>query len=101
MLDDYNQHVTLRANEGIPAKPLTAEQTQAVVNALIDNASEHHQAFIDLLTRCVPPGLILRQKLKPIFCLRSRVGSTASAGFHPKRPPRCWAQCRAATTSGR
>ncbi|MFZ4255711.1 bifunctional aconitate hydratase 2/2-methylisocitrate dehydratase [Raoultella terrigena] len=84
MLDDYNQHVTLRANEGIPAKPLTAEQTQAVVNALIDNASEHHQAFIDLLTRCVPPGVDPAAKVKADFLFKVARGEHSISGLSPE-----------------
>lgn len=84
MLDDYNQHVTLRANEGIPAKPLTAEQTQAVVNALIDNASEHHQAFIYLLTRCVPPGVDPAAKVKADFLFKVARGEHSISGLSPE-----------------
>ena len=56
MLDDYNQHQHARAESGIPAKPLTAQQTDALIQRLINDAPVHHPELIHLLTHSVPPG---------------------------------------------
>ena len=61
MLDDYNQHLNARAESGIPAKPLTAEQTEVLIHRLIHDSPTHHSRLIDLLTHCVPRASILRQ----------------------------------------
>ena len=61
MLDDYTQHRKARQEAGIPAKPLTAEQTAALIQRLLHDAPTHHPQLIDLLTTASHRVSILRQ----------------------------------------
>lgn len=70
MLDAYNQHVKERALMGIPAKPLTAEQTQELIQLLLNNECHEHQQLVDLLAHCVSPGVDPAAKLKAEFLYR-------------------------------
>lgn len=57
MLAAYRQHVAERANEGIPPKPLNAEQTAQLVELLKNPPAGEEQFLLDLLTNRVPPGV--------------------------------------------
>ena len=57
MLEAYRKHEKERAAQGIPAKPLTAEQVTELVE-LLKNPPAGEEAFIkDLLVNRVPPGV--------------------------------------------
>ena len=57
MLEAYRSHVAERAAQGIPPKPLTPEQTAALVE-LLKNPPKGEDAFLlDLITNRVPPGV--------------------------------------------
>ncbi|MBN1008589.1 bifunctional aconitate hydratase 2/2-methylisocitrate dehydratase [Amphritea pacifica] len=57
MLEAYRKHVEERAQEGVPAKPLDADQTAALVD-LLKNPPAGEEAFIlDLLENRVPAGV--------------------------------------------
>ena len=57
MLEAYRQHVAERAALGIPALPLSATQTAALIE-LIKAPPKGEAAFLlDLLTHRVPPGV--------------------------------------------
>ncbi|MCC5853399.1 MAG: hypothetical protein JJU30_11215, partial [Alkalimonas sp.] len=57
MLQEYRDHVAERAAEGIPAKPLNAEQVAALVE-LLKNPPQGEEAFlVDLLENRIPPGV--------------------------------------------
>ncbi|MFW1677783.1 bifunctional aconitate hydratase 2/2-methylisocitrate dehydratase [Pontibacter sp. JAM-7] len=57
MLEAYRKHVEERAAEGVPPKPLDAEQTAALVG-LLKNPPAGEEAFlVDLLTNRVPAGV--------------------------------------------
>ncbi|EAR07647.1 bifunctional aconitate hydratase 2/2-methylisocitrate dehydratase [Reinekea blandensis] len=57
MLEAYRTHEKERAAQGIPAKPLTAEQVTELVE-LLKNPPAGEEAFIkDLLVNRVPPGV--------------------------------------------
>ena len=57
MLEAYRQHVAERAALGIPALPLSATQTAALIE-LIKAPPKGEEAFLlDLLTHRVPPGV--------------------------------------------
>lgn len=85
MLDDYNQHLKARAEMGIPAKPLTAEQTDAVIHRLINDASAPHPLLIDLLTHSVPPGVDPAAKLKAAFLFKVALQEYQINGFSPEK----------------
>ncbi|MEL4870972.1 bifunctional aconitate hydratase 2/2-methylisocitrate dehydratase [Pantoea agglomerans] len=85
MLDDYNQHLKARAETGIPAKPLTAEQTDAVIHRLINDASAPHPSLIDLLTHSVPPGVDPAAKLKAAFLFKVALQEYQISGLSPEK----------------
>ncbi|MGM0544480.1 MAG: bifunctional aconitate hydratase 2/2-methylisocitrate dehydratase [Pseudomonadota bacterium] len=57
MLEAYRQHVEERAAEGVPAKPLTAEQTAALIELLKAPPAGEEEFILDLITNRVPPGV--------------------------------------------
>ncbi|MBT1713345.1 bifunctional aconitate hydratase 2/2-methylisocitrate dehydratase [Enterobacter dykesii] len=83
MLDDYHQHQKARAELGIPAKPLTAEQTDALIHCLINDASAYHPQLLDLLTHSVPPGVDLAAKLKADFLFKVALQEYRVNGLSP------------------
>lgn len=57
MLEAYRQHVADRAAQGIPPKPLTADQVAGLVE-LLKNPPAGEEAFLtDLISNRVPPGV--------------------------------------------
>ncbi|QBC02609.1 bifunctional aconitate hydratase 2/2-methylisocitrate dehydratase [Enterobacter cloacae] len=85
MLDDYNQHLKARAEMGIPAKPLTAEQTDAVIHRLINDVSAPHPLLIDLLTHSVPPGVDPAAKQKAAFLFKVALQEYQINGLSPEK----------------
>ncbi|RQW69850.1 bifunctional aconitate hydratase 2/2-methylisocitrate dehydratase [Halomonas sp. YLB-10] len=57
MLEAYRQHVEERAQEGIPPKPLNAEQVAELVELLKAPPAGEEETVLDLLTNRVPPGV--------------------------------------------
>ncbi|WP_280548278.1 bifunctional aconitate hydratase 2/2-methylisocitrate dehydratase [Halomonas sp. 11-S5] len=57
MLEAYRQHVEERAADGVPPKPLNAEQVAALVELLKNPPTGEEEAILDLLTHRVPPGV--------------------------------------------
>lgn len=84
MLDDYNQHLHARAERGIPAKPLTAEQTDALIQRLINDAPAHHPELIHLLTHRVSPGVDPAAKLKAEFLFKVALQEYSVDGLTPE-----------------
>ncbi len=56
MLETYHQHVADRAAEGIPPKPLNAEQTASLVE-LLKNPAGDESELLDLLSNRIPAGV--------------------------------------------
>ncbi|MEM1402434.1 MAG: bifunctional aconitate hydratase 2/2-methylisocitrate dehydratase [Pseudomonadota bacterium] len=57
MLDAYREHEAERAAQGIPAKPLSAEQVAGLIE-LLNNPPAGEEAFLlDLLAKRIPPGV--------------------------------------------
>ncbi|MCH8536748.1 MAG: bifunctional aconitate hydratase 2/2-methylisocitrate dehydratase [Alkalimonas sp.] len=57
MLQEYREHVAERAAEGIPPKPLNAEQVAGLIE-LLKNPPQGEEAFlVDLLENRIPPGV--------------------------------------------
>lgn len=78
MLEAYRKHVEERAAEGIPAKPLDAEQVAALVE-LIKNPPAGEEAFLlDLLVNRVPPGVDQAAYVKAGFLSAVAKGEAAS-----------------------
>ncbi|MDG2472025.1 MAG: bifunctional aconitate hydratase 2/2-methylisocitrate dehydratase [Pseudomonadales bacterium] len=57
MLEAYRQHVAERATQGIPPKPLNAEQVAGLIELLNKPPAGEADFLIDLLTNRVPPGV--------------------------------------------
>ncbi|PRY63881.1 aconitase [Vreelandella songnenensis] len=57
MLEAYRQHVEERAAEGVPAKPLNAEQVAALIELLKNPPAGEEEFILDLITNRVPPGV--------------------------------------------
>ncbi len=57
MLEAYRNHVAERAAEGIPPKPLDAEQVAALVELLKNPPAGEEETLLDLITNRVPPGV--------------------------------------------
>ena len=57
MLEAYRKHVEERAEEGIPPKPLNAEQTSALTELLKSPPAGEEEFLLDLLINRVPPGV--------------------------------------------
>ncbi|QOR40849.1 bifunctional aconitate hydratase 2/2-methylisocitrate dehydratase [Billgrantia diversa] len=57
MLEAYRQHVEERAAEGVPPKPLNAEQVAALIELLKNPPAGEEEFILDLLTNRVPPGV--------------------------------------------
>ena len=78
MLQDYRKHVAERAAQGIPAKPLTAEQTAGLVE-LLKNPPAGEEAFlVDLLENRIPPGVDEAAYVKAGFLSAIVKGETSS-----------------------
>ncbi|MGB8713710.1 MAG: bifunctional aconitate hydratase 2/2-methylisocitrate dehydratase, partial [Onishia taeanensis] len=57
MLEAYRQHVEERASQGVPPKPLNAEQTAALIELLKNPPAGEEEFLLELLTDRVPPGV--------------------------------------------
>uniref|UniRef100_UPI0040472658 bifunctional aconitate hydratase 2/2-methylisocitrate dehydratase n=1 Tax=Rheinheimera sp. TaxID=1869214 RepID=UPI0040472658 len=57
MLQQYREHVAERAAQGIPPKPLNAEQVAALVELLKNPPKGEEDTLVDLLVNRVPPGV--------------------------------------------
>jgi aconitate hydratase 2/2-methylisocitrate dehydratase len=57
VLQEYRKHVEERAAEGIPPKPLTAEQVAALVELLKNPPAGEGEYLLDLIANRVPPGV--------------------------------------------
>lgn len=57
MLEEYRKHVEERAAEGVPPKPLDAEQTAALVELLKNPPAGEEEFLMDLFQNRVPAGV--------------------------------------------
>ncbi|WP_257263725.1 bifunctional aconitate hydratase 2/2-methylisocitrate dehydratase [Endozoicomonas sp. ONNA2] len=57
MLEAYRKHVEERAREGVPPKPLNAEQVSGLVELLKNPPAGEEQYILDLLENRIPPGV--------------------------------------------
>ncbi|MCP5160491.1 MAG: bifunctional aconitate hydratase 2/2-methylisocitrate dehydratase [Hahellaceae bacterium] len=78
MLEAYRKHVAERAEQGVPAKPLNAEQMAGLVD-LLKNPPAGEEAFLlDLLENRVPPGVDEAAYVKAAFLSAIAKGEAAS-----------------------
>ena len=76
MLEAYREHVAERAAQGIPPKPLNAEQTAALVELLKNPPAGEEETLIDLLWNRVPPGVDEAAYVKAAFLSAIAKGET-------------------------
>ncbi|UBU50470.1 bifunctional aconitate hydratase 2/2-methylisocitrate dehydratase [Cobetia amphilecti] len=78
MLEAYRQQVEERAQQGIPAKPLTAEQTAELVELLKNPQAGEEEFILDLFTNRIPPGVDEAAYVKAGFLTAIVRGEAAS-----------------------
>ena len=83
MLEAYRTHVAERAALGIPALPLTAKQTEALVGLLESPPAGEEVFLVELLTYRVPAGVDDAAKVKAAFLEKVAKGTVACAIVSP------------------
>ncbi|MEH6813863.1 MAG: bifunctional aconitate hydratase 2/2-methylisocitrate dehydratase, partial [Motiliproteus sp.] len=78
MLEAYRKHVEERAAEGVPAKPLDADQTAALVELLKNPPAGEEEFILDLLTNRVPAGVDQAAYVKAGFLAAVSKGEATS-----------------------
>ena len=78
MLEAYRQHVEERAIEGVPPKPLTAEQTAELIELLKNPPAGEEQFLLELITDRVPPGVDEAAYVKAAFLTAIAKGEATS-----------------------
>ncbi|MEO1079011.1 MAG: bifunctional aconitate hydratase 2/2-methylisocitrate dehydratase [Pseudomonadota bacterium] len=83
MLDAYRTHEAERAAQGIPAKPLTAEQVAELVELLKNPPAGEEEFLLGLLADRVPPGVDEAAYVKAGFLSAVAQGETECALISP------------------
>ena len=78
MLEAYRQHVEERTAEGIPPKPLNAEQVAALVELLKTPPAGEEEFLLELITDRVPPGVDEAAYVKAAFLSAITKGEASS-----------------------
>ncbi|WP_028470218.1 bifunctional aconitate hydratase 2/2-methylisocitrate dehydratase [Neptunomonas japonica] len=78
MLEAYRKHVEERAAEGVPAKPLDADQTAALVELLKNPPAGEEEFLLNLLTDRVPAGVDQAAYVKAGFLAAVTKGEASS-----------------------
>jgi aconitate hydratase 2 / 2-methylisocitrate dehydratase len=67
VLQAYRTHVAERAAQGVPPKPLNAEQVAGLVELLKNPPANEAETLLDLITNRVPPGVDEAAYVKAAF----------------------------------
>ena len=78
MLEQYRAHVAERAAEGIPPKPLSAEQVSELVELLKNPPAGEEEFLLELLSERVPPGVDEAAYVKAGFLAAITKGEVSS-----------------------
>ncbi len=78
MLEAYRKHVEERAAEGVPAKPLDADQTAALIDLLKNPPAGEEEFILDLLENRVPAGVDEAAYVKAGFLAAITTGEATS-----------------------
>jgi aconitate hydratase 2/2-methylisocitrate dehydratase len=78
VLEAYRQHVEERAAEGVPPKPLNAEQVALLVELLKTPPAGEEEFILDLITNRVPPGVDEAAYVKAGFLTAIAKGEASS-----------------------
>ncbi|SFT67351.1 aconitase [Kosakonia arachidis] len=84
MFEEYKTHVAERAKNGIPAKPLTAQQTCELITLLENEQCEEREFLINLLINQVSPGVDAAAKVKAEFLDKIIKEKTNQYGITPE-----------------
>lgn len=84
MLDAYLKHKQERESQGIPPKPLNADQAAALMKLLINPAGQDTELLRDLLTNRVPAGVDEAAKVKADFLSSIAKHKTTSPLISPE-----------------
>jgi aconitate hydratase 2/2-methylisocitrate dehydratase len=79
VLESYRAHVAERAALGIPPLPLTAKQTQELIDLLKNPPPGEEQALVELITYRVPAGVDDAAKVKAEFLATVAKGTESCA----------------------
>ncbi|MBU2112709.1 MAG: bifunctional aconitate hydratase 2/2-methylisocitrate dehydratase, partial [Gammaproteobacteria bacterium] len=85
MLQQYREHVAERAAQGIPPKPLNAEQVAALVELLKNPPKGEEDTLVDLLVNRVPPGVDEAAYVKAGFLAAVAKGETSCSLISAER----------------
>src|SRR5690554_6670263 len=78
VLEAYRKHVEERAAEGVPPKPLNAEQVAGLVELLKNPPAGEEQVILDLLENRIPPGVDEAAYVKAAFLSAVAKGEASS-----------------------
>jgi aconitate hydratase 2 / 2-methylisocitrate dehydratase len=85
MLNEYRKHAAERAAEGIPPRPLNAEQTAALVELIKRPPAGEEQFLLDLLVDRVPAGVDEAAYVKAGFLAAVAKNETTTPLIDPVR----------------
>ncbi|WP_298050690.1 bifunctional aconitate hydratase 2/2-methylisocitrate dehydratase [uncultured Paenalcaligenes sp.] len=85
MLENYRQHVAERAALGIPALPLSAQQTADLIELIKNPPAGEEEFLLDLLTYRVPAGVDDAAKVKASYLAAVALGTESNPLFDKKR----------------
>ena len=77
MLEEYRAHAAERAEQGIPPKPLSAEQVTQLIELLKNPPAGEEEFLMDLLVNRVPPGVDDAAYVKAAFLADISKGETS------------------------
>ena len=78
MLEAYRNHVAERATQGVPPKPLSAEQVAGLVELLKNPPAGEESVLLDLISNRVPPGVDEAAYVKAGFLTAIAKGQASS-----------------------
>jgi len=85
LLEAYRAHVTERAEQGIVAKPLSAEQVADLVELLKTPPAGEEEFILDLISNRVPAGVDEAAYVKAAFLSALAKGEASSPLINPQR----------------
>jgi aconitate hydratase 2/2-methylisocitrate dehydratase len=93
MFEEYKKHVAERAENGIPAKPLTAQQVRELIT-LLENKQCEDRSLINLLINQVSPGVDAAAKVKAEFLDELSKQKQVNSVLRQRTLSPFWVPCR-------
>lgn len=75
MLEEYRKHVAEREALGIPAVPLSAQQTEQLIELLKNPPAGEEETLVELITHRVPAGVDDAARVKASYLAQVAVGN--------------------------